>query len=416
MIPRVETPARFDDEDGGNADVDDPAIWVHPQRPAISLVIGAEKNGGLSVYNLTGRELQVVSTPPSPAPNAPTGRFNNVDILYGFQLGDHSVDLAVTTDRGRDQLRFYVISPDGIGKHKTPLSDVTAANTPFVFSQNQDEVNEQKTAYGLAVWKDSQGAAYAFVSQRNRTRIAKVALFDAGNGHVSYNVLDSISLPKQFTLPDNTTWESCQDPDEEPQVEGMVVDGGRNVLYAGQEDIGIWRIGTDLSNPTLVDKVREYGVPWTFDVDEEECILHHENDPGFGGQHLSADVEGLTIYYGEGLSGYLLASSQGDNTFSVYERTGDNAYLGGFRVTDTPHGRIDGSQECDGAAVINVPLNSTFQAGLLVIQDGDNTPEVQDNDGETRDNTNFKFVKWGDIARTFNPPLLIDRHGWSPRP
>lgn len=28
--PRVETPALFDDAAGGNANGDDPAIWVHP--------------------------------------------------------------------------------------------------------------------------------------------------------------------------------------------------------------------------------------------------------------------------------------------------------------------------------------------------------------------------------------------------
>jgi len=29
--PRLETPVLFDDDEGGNADVDVPAIWVHPQ-------------------------------------------------------------------------------------------------------------------------------------------------------------------------------------------------------------------------------------------------------------------------------------------------------------------------------------------------------------------------------------------------
>ena len=49
------------------------------------------------------------------------------------------------------------------------------------------------------------------------------------------------------------------------------------------------------------------GVPWEFDAEEGECTVHYEQDPGFAGQHLTADAEGLTIYYGPGLSGYLLA-------------------------------------------------------------------------------------------------------------
>lgn len=32
--PQVETPPLFDDEAGGNANGDDPAIWVHPTSPA----------------------------------------------------------------------------------------------------------------------------------------------------------------------------------------------------------------------------------------------------------------------------------------------------------------------------------------------------------------------------------------------
>lgn len=414
VVSRVETPPLFDDEAGGDANADDPAIWVHPRIPQASLVIGTKKNAGLSVYNLQGRELQAIPTPPAPGLDDEPGRFNNVDVLYGFLLNGRSVDIAVTTDRGRDHLRFYVINPEKIGPNRKPLTDVTAADAPFVFSSSQSEVNNQQTAYGLAVWKDETGA-YAFVSQRHRTVIAKVRLFEAGGGHINYEVIASITLPKSFMLPDHTQWEPCQEPDEEPQVEGMVVDNGSKLLYAAQEDIGIWRINSDLSNPILIDKVREFGVPWEFDPAEEECAIHYEQDPGFAGQHLTADAEGLTIYYGAELSGYLLASSQGDSTFVVYEREGDNAYVGTYEVGAALGQRIDGAQHSDGAAVINVPLNSTFQSGLLVVHDGENTPEMFDDGGETRENTNFKFVKWSDVARAFTPPLLIDRTSWHPR-
>ncbi|MFI5894164.1 phytase [Actinoplanes sp. NPDC051513] len=45
----VETPARFDDEAGGDADADDPAIWINRADRAKSRVIGTAKNGGLRV-------------------------------------------------------------------------------------------------------------------------------------------------------------------------------------------------------------------------------------------------------------------------------------------------------------------------------------------------------------------------------
>lgn len=37
---------------------DDPAIWVNPNNAAKSLILGANKDQGLYVYNLAGEELQ----------------------------------------------------------------------------------------------------------------------------------------------------------------------------------------------------------------------------------------------------------------------------------------------------------------------------------------------------------------------
>ena len=80
------------------------------------------------------------------------------------------------------------------------------------------------------------------------------------------------------------------------QVEGCVADNDLGRLYLGEEDVGIWRYGAEPdsgSSRTLVARVGENG--------------------------LEADVEGLTIYYGSGSKGYLIASSQGNDSFKVYE-------------------------------------------------------------------------------------------------
>ncbi|MBD1832716.1 phytase [Cyanobacteria bacterium FACHB-472] len=135
------------------------------------------------------------------------------------------------------------------------------------------------------------------------------------------------------------------------------------------------------------------------------------------GSNLEADVEGLTIYYGGDGEGYLLASSQGDNTFAVYNRTADNDYLGSFAVG--AFGDIDAVQESDGAAVINMPLGSKFPFGLFVTQDGSNDPEVLFFDEEDQEfenvSSNFKFVGWENIANAFPNPLLIDTTSFNPR-
>jgi 3-phytase len=413
--PQLETPANFDDDAGGNADADDPAIWVHPYSTAKSLVVGTLKDAGLAVYNLQGVQLQSIAAPPAPTPNDRPGRFNNVDLVYGFVLNGKKVDLAVVSDRGSDKLRIYSINPQAASSDQPALTDVTDANAPFIFSNSQTQVNEQATAYGLALYKDRySGRSFAFVSQRNRTAIAVVELLPTEQGQITYRQLQQINLPSQFKLPNGRTWTPCVDPGELPQVEGMVVDQELGILYAGQEDVGIWKIRLPLgyTTPTLLDRVREFGVPYTYDSVEEECKIDFSNDPGYGGKRLSADVEGLTIYYAND-KGYLLASSQGDNTFAVYERQGKNLFVGSFALVDKT--TVDGVQESDGAAVINVPLGREFPFGLFVTQDGDNTPEVLDNQGEPRANTNFKFTSWESIAKAFSQPLQIEPDGWNPR-
>ncbi|MEV7913470.1 phytase [Streptomyces griseus] len=402
VTPRAETATLYDDEEGGNANADDPAIWRNPADPDRSLVIATAKEGGLRVYGLDARLVQSLPAPAAPGPDDAPGRFNNVDLVHGLRLApdrntgpdagrgkDRTADLAVTSDRGHDRLRIHRIDPSRPGG---PLTDVTDPAAPRVFSAGQDEVNEQTTAYGLATWTDRRsGRSYALASRRNRTSIALLELLPTRSGTVTYRKVRSIDLPSSFRLPDGTAWTPCGEPGELPQVEGMVVDPADGTLYAGQEDVGIWRLPADLrGKPVLVDKVREYGVPGTYDEESEECAPG--KDPGFGGTRIAADVEGLTLLPERNGDRYLLASSQGDDTFAAYALgTGRGnrtlpGYAGGFRVT-AASATLDGSEACDGAAVLNEPLGSRYPGGLLVVQDGEATPAQ-----EGREATGFKFV------------------------
>lgn len=111
------------------------------------------------------------------------------------------------------------------------------------------------------------------------------------------------------------------------------------------------------------------------------------------GRHgLTADVEGLTLYCAGGGKGYLIASSQGSDTFNVYAREGDNRYV---LTIDPKAGRIDDVSDTDGIAVTNRPTSRQFPAGVLVVQDGHNTGG----------NQNFKLYDWRDIAGKW---LLVD--------
>ena len=126
---------------------------------------------------------------------------------------------------------------------------------------------------------------------------------------------------------------------------------------------------------------------------------------------LVPDVEGLTIYYGEDGNGYLVASSQGNNTFAIYDRAGSNSYLGSFAVENV--------EESDGVDVTNVPLGEDYPAGLLVVQDGSNEPAVvfaDPEDGEIQNfNTNFKYVSLADFAEVFPNLPAYDPNAFDPR-
>ncbi|MFI5496728.1 phytase [Actinoplanes sp. NPDC051859] len=344
----LETPALFDDEAGGDADADDPAIWVHPTDRARSLVIGTAKNAGLRVYNLAGRELQSI-------PAGDGGRFNNVDVT--------SRNLVVVTDRGRDRLRFFRIDPRTLR-----LTNVTDPNVPLLFAKDEAEVEDQATGYGLAT-----SGTLAAVSRRHTTRLGFFTILDHG-GTVTYTRRDTLDLPRAFTLKNGTTWTPCADPGEDPQVEGMVLDHKANVLYAGQEDVGLWRIDLKTKKKTIVEYVTEFGAPYTPD-----CTL---TGPGEGGR-IHADVEGAAIY-----GDYLLVSSQGDSRFFVYDRR-TNKPRTTFTVPDGP--TTDGVQHSDGAAVTSTPLPG-FPNGLLVLHDGENKPD------NNRPSTNFKYLDWRQLG------------------
>ncbi|KOG31114.1 phytase [Streptomyces resistomycificus] len=395
VTPAGETAALYDDEAGGNSDADDPAIWRDPADPARSLVVATAKEGGLRVYDLDARQVQSLPAPRPPAEGAAPGRFNNVDLALGVRTRAGRADVAVVSDRGRDRLRIYRVDPSRPGG---PLTDITDPAAAPVFSADEAEIDDQRTAYGLATWKDrSSGRTYALVSRRERTTVALLELLPAANGTVGYRKVRTLDLPASFRLPDGTAWSPCLEPGELPQVEGMVVDPATGTLYAGQEDVGIWRLRADLTGrPALVDRVREYGVPGTYDEATEECVPGA--DPGYGGRRLSADVEGLTLLQERDGDGHLIASGQGDDTFALYDRelSEGNEYEGGFRIgaaTDS----LDGVEECDGAAVLNAPLGDRYPRGLLVVQDGRETPAVEDGEGGTRTATGFKFVDLGAV-------------------
>ena len=144
------------------------------------------------------------------------------------------------------------------------------------------------------------------------------------------------------------------------QTEGCVYDPVDGTLYVGEEARGIWAFDLAGGAPRLVAPV--------------------------DGLHLVADVEGLDIYHrGEAGGRYLIASSQGDNSYLVYGLPGGERLLK-FRIVGDRGAGIDGTEDTDGIAVTSEPLPG-YPEGILVVQDGYNDPKPQ----------NFKGVDWRKI-------------------
>jgi 3-phytase len=190
-------------------------------------------------------------------------------------------------------------------------------------------------AYGVCLY-DSGRAVYAF-SVIKQGAIHQVKLAFSATG-VSGTIVRSMVRPSQ--------------------TEGCVADPRTRSLYVGEEDVGIWRFSASEGAPL-----------------EGKLVAPVD------GKQLVADVEGLAV--AEGRRRYLVASSQGDNSYALYSLPSMKP-AGRFRIAA---GAIGATEETDGIALATGDFGPDYRGGLFVAQDGDNAPNPQ----------NFKFVDWRDV-------------------
>ena len=95
----------------------------------------------------------------------------------------------------------------------------------------------------------------------------------------------------------------------------------------------------------------------------------------------------------------MLASSQGNYSYALFERQKPYKYIGNFRILGD---LVDEVEETDGVEICSVCLNTDFAHGLLVLQDGYNY------DKEKLMAQNFKLVRWEDVAALFSPALKMN--------
>ncbi len=312
--------------DGDSAD--DIAIWVHPTQPELSVIIGTNKasNGGLSVYNLDGDELQFVSA----------GRINNVDIRSGFSFNDEAITIVAATNRSNDRVELYTFDTTTRSLSETTVGSLDPTYEP----------------YGICLYRSPlTGKFFAFVTARQENRVTQWEIFDNDLGAISGTNVREIE----------TTGLS----------EGCVADDEARTFYLSEENIALWKYGAESSSGltrTLVDQVTPNG-------------------------NLSADIEGVAIYYTSNGKGYLVASSQGSDSYNIYRREEENEYLGSFQIIDGSS--IDRTTVTDGIDLVSANLGSNFPNGIFVAQDNANPGA----------NQNFKIVSWEKIAAGLNDNL-----------
>jgi 3-phytase len=268
------------------------------------------------------------------------GELNNVDLRYRFPLGGEEVALITAGERSQDIIAVYTIDPQ-----TRRLRDVAARDIALGIG-----------IYGSCMYRSATTGDFYFFGNSKSGEVEQWRLFDDGSGRVDAELVRSFDVGTQ--------------------TEGCVADDETGYLFIGEENIAIWRYAAEPGAGTsrvLVDTVG-----W--------------------GSPLSPDVEGLTIYHAAGGAGYLIASSQGNSTFVVYDRMPPHTRRLVFAIDANAGLGIDGVTGTDGIAVVNLGLGARFPGGLFVAQDDSNSGAHQ----------NFKLLGWDEIAGAASPPLVID--------
>lgn len=287
-------------------DTDDPAIWIHPKDVSKSIIIGTDKDtdGGIYAYDLNGKIIgksEVLKRP------------NNVDIAYGFQIGNKKVDLAIATERESNKIRIF------------SLPDLKAIDNGGI-EVFIGEAKTERDPMGIAIYtRKSDNAIFAIVGRKtgpSGSYLWQYLLSDDGKGNVTANLVRKFG---SFS--------------GKKEIEAIAVDNELGYIYYSDEQFGMKKYH---ANPELKN--------------DKELAL-------FGQKDFKEDNEGIAIYKKTATTGYILISNQQANTFMVYPREGANGNPNEYPLlAEIPTSTI----ECDGADVTNINLGAKYPNGMFV--------------------------------------------------
>lgn len=248
--------------DATPTDTDDPAIWIHPDDPMQSLILGTDKgdaNGGIFVFDLNGKLLKNKSLTDLPRPN-------NIDVEYGFVLNGDTIDIAVFTQRNGDNLRVLRVPEmayiDGGG---IPAFQGDSIQAPM----------------GIALYKKpTTGQIYAIVSRKSGPD---------GSYLWQYLLKDSSGVVVAEPVRKFGAFKGGK------EIESVAADDELGFLYYADEGAGVHQYHADP------------------DSSNAELAL-------FATTGFAEDHEGISIYKTGERSGYILVSDQQANRFHVFNR------------------------------------------------------------------------------------------------
>lgn len=258
------------------------------------------------------------------------GNINNIDIRKDVQIGLDTVSVIAGSDRSFQGVILAELMNDG--------------------SIDESSIIRFKTSI--------KGDVYGFCLYHNPYSKKLYALVNSKDGELESWEISKTEKSYEFKL-----IESYQ---AVGQTEGLVADDINNKVYLGVEENGIWVMDMNLGMSSA------FRIPESGPEDNKNIVM---------------DVEGISIYKQTDSTGVLLASSQGNYTYAMFDLS-TNTYLTSFRIESNLSLGIDGAEETDGLDVLNQYVPG-YEKGFLVVQDGYNTDE------ENRDIAqNFKVIDW----------------------
>jgi len=256
--------------------LDDPCVWVCPDDPSRSVIVGTDKKGGLAVYDLEGRELDYL----------PVGNSNNVDLRSGFPFPDGEGVLVAATNKSFDRIDLLRLAED-----TRKLSPIGAIPAPEDFRVD-----------GLCLHHSAMTGEFHVVVTTKKGEFGQWRL---GKGEAA------------------GTGELVRRVEVGSESEGCVADDELGWLYVAEENVGVWKVPADPEageERTLIDSAAWWG---RLRHDVEGLAIRREG-PGTG----------YLIVSNQGKDDFLVYRREGDNEFAGRFKVAGNGSIDGVTHTD----------------------------------------------------------------------------------